>query len=307
MNWAERTWSELPGDLANASHSAILPVGATEQHGPHLGTGMDYVLADRLCQKVAERTSVPMLPVLPYGCSIGHSRRWPGTIALQPITLINVVKEIGDWAYHSGVRRLFIVNSHVTNAAPLRCALEMLRAEHDDMMIALINTATVSDRVRAAHFADGDDWHANAAETSLMLAAAPEIARPDLIASSDDPDRTGGLVFAHPVNRTSAQRGHRQAEPRERRTGPRAVQLDGRRSCSGHRARQIRTAAARPVILRRPGSELISRLNVRSDARVAAWTPRAATLTMWTVKLNRVFDWTSFIPETGDSFPGDWR
>ncbi|WP_045836425.1 creatininase family protein [Hyphomicrobium sp. 99] len=204
MIWAERTWSELPGDLANASHSAILPVGATEQHGPHLGTGMDFVLADRLCQKVAERTGVPMLPALPYGCSIGHSRRWPGTIALQPITLITIVKEIGDWAYHSGVRRLFIVNSHVTNAAPLRCALEMLRAEHDDMMVAVINTATVSERVRAAHFADADDWHANAAETALMLAAAPEIVRPDLIASSDDPDRTGGLVFAHPVNRTSA-------------------------------------------------------------------------------------------------------
>ena len=203
MNWAERTWNELPGDLANANGSAILPVGATEQHGPHLGTGMDFVLADRLCRDVAERTRVPMLPVLPYGCSLGHSRRWPGTIALQPITLITIVKEIGDWAYHSDVRRLYIVNSHVTNAAPLRCALEMLRAEHDDMMVALINTATVSDRVRATHFADAEDWHANAAETSLMLAVAPEILRPELVASSDDPDRTSNLVFAHPVNRTS--------------------------------------------------------------------------------------------------------
>jgi creatinine amidohydrolase len=193
----------LPGDLANANGSAILPVGATEQHGPHLGTGMDFVLADRLCRDVAERTRVPMLPVLPYGCSLGHSRRWPGTIALQPITLITIVKEIGDWAYHSDVRRLYIVNSHVTNAAPLRCALEMLRAEHDDMMVALINTATVSDRVRATHFADAEDWHANAAETSLMLAVAPEILRPELVASSDDPDRTSNLVFAHPVNRTS--------------------------------------------------------------------------------------------------------
>ena len=110
-------------------------------------------------------------------------------------TLIEVVKEIGDWAYHSGVRRLFIVNTHVTNFAPLRCALEMLRAEHDDLMVALINSAHVSERVRAAHFADGDDWHANAAETSLMLATAPEIVREDLIASSDDPDRTA-IVFA---------------------------------------------------------------------------------------------------------------
>jgi creatinine amidohydrolase len=203
MYWAERTWAELPGDLAGANGTAILPVGATEQHGPHLGTGMDFVLAERLCRDVAARTRVPMLPTLPYGCSLGHSRRWPGTIALQPITLITIVKEVGDWAYYSGVRRLFIVNSHVTNAAPLRCALEMLRAEHDDMMVALLNTATMSDRVRDAHFSDAQDWHANAAETSLMLATAPEIVRSQLIATSDDPDRTADLVFAHPVNRTS--------------------------------------------------------------------------------------------------------
>jgi creatinine amidohydrolase len=203
MNWAERTWNELPRDLAKAGRAAILPVGATEQHGPHLGTGMDFILADRLCRKVAERTGVPMLPTLPYGCSLGHSRRWPGTIALQPITLITVIKEIGDWAYHSGVRRLFIVNSHVTNAAPLRCALEMLRAEHDDMMVAVLNTATISERIRAAHFSDAQDWHANAAETALMLAEAPEIVRSEFIPTSDDPDRTEGLVFAHPVNRTS--------------------------------------------------------------------------------------------------------
>jgi creatinine amidohydrolase len=203
MKWAERTWAELPADIEAAHRAAILPVGATEQHGPHLGTGMDTVLADKLCAAVAARTNVPMLPPMPYGCSIGHSRRWPGTIALQPTTLIQVVKEIGDWAYHSGIRRLFIVNTHVTNAAPLRCALEMLRAEHDDMMITVINTALLSERVKAVNFADADDWHANAAETALMMAVAPEITRPEKFAAADDPDRTGGLVFPHPVNRTS--------------------------------------------------------------------------------------------------------
>lgn len=131
MQWSQRTWTELGHDIAASAHSAILPVGATEQHGPHLGCGMDAVLADRLCAAVAARTNVPMLPVLPYGCSLGHSHRWPGTIAVQPTTLIELVKQIGDAAYASGVRRLFIVNTHVTNAAPLRCALEMLRAEHD--------------------------------------------------------------------------------------------------------------------------------------------------------------------------------
>jgi creatinine amidohydrolase len=220
MLWSQRTWAELPADLASACGSAILPVGATEQHGPHLGCGMDAVLADRLCAAVAARTNVPALPTLPYGCSLGHSRRWPGTLSVQPTTLIDFVKQIGDWAYHAGVRRLFIVNTHVTNAAPLRCALEMLRAEHDDMMVALFNSATLSPRLREVHFADGEDWHANDAETSLMLALAPEMTRADLLVEADDPDRTAGLVFAHPVNRTSrngvtgspsrasAERGH---------------------------------------------------------------------------------------------------
>jgi creatinine amidohydrolase len=119
------------------------------------------------------------------------------------MTLIQLVKDIGDWAYHSGVRRLFMVNAHVTNAAPLRCALEMLRAEHDDLMVALFNSATLSPRVREFSCADGDDWHANDAETSLMLAVAPELVRPAVMESADDPDRTEGLVFSHPVNRTS--------------------------------------------------------------------------------------------------------
>jgi len=203
MLWAEATWAELPELLRAANHAAILPIGATEQHGPHMGCGMDFVLADELCRAVSKQTRVPMLPTMPYGCSLGHSERWPGTIALQPITLIELIKQIGDWAYRSGVRRLFIVNTHVTNAAPLRCALEMLRAEHDDLMVAVFNSATISQRVREFHFADGDDWHANDAETSLMMAQAPRMVREELIADADDPDRTEHCVFAHPVNRTS--------------------------------------------------------------------------------------------------------
>jgi creatinine amidohydrolase len=182
----------------------MLPVGATEQHGPHLGCGVDTVIAERLCAAVSVRTGVPMLPTLPYGCSLGHSRRWPGTIGVEPVTLIELVTQIGDWAYHSGVRRLYIVNAHVTNAAPLRCALEMLRSRHDALMLALLNTASLSARVQQASCADGDDWHANDLETSLMLAVAPEMVRPGAMAAADDPDRTAGLVFSHPVNRTSS-------------------------------------------------------------------------------------------------------
>jgi len=203
MLWSQRTWAELPADLQEAGNAALLPVGATEQHGPHMGCGMDAVLAETLCKAASLRTQVPMLPVLPYGCSLGHSRKWPGTIAIDPGTLMDFVHQIGSWAFYSGVRRLFIINTHVTNAAPLRCALEKLRAEHDTLMVALVNSATISPRVRAAHFADAEDWHANDAETSLMQAVAPDMVRNHLTADADDPDRTFGNVFAHPVNHTS--------------------------------------------------------------------------------------------------------
>ncbi len=201
--WADLTWEEI-GRLAREGPGAVLlPVGATEQHGPHLGTGMDSALAEILCARVGAGTGVPVLPLLPYGCSLGHSRRWPGTLALGPQTLISVVAEIGDWVRAAGFRRLFIVNAHLTNAAPLRCALELLRSRHDDLMVAVVNTATLSPRVERAFRADAADWHANSAETSLMLAAAPRLARRGRMRAADDPDRTRGLVFAHPVNRTS--------------------------------------------------------------------------------------------------------
>jgi creatinine amidohydrolase len=201
--WASLTWPEIAALPPRGIDAAILPVGATEQHGPHLGCGMDSALAERVCADVAERTSVPMLPLLPYGCSLGHSHRWPGTLSLTPQTLIAVVTDIGDWLHRAGFRRLFIVNGHVTNAAPLRCALEVLRSRHDGLMVAVLNTATLTPRLARAFSADAADWHANAAETSVMLAIAPDLVRQRAIRGADDPDRTAGRVFAHPVNRTS--------------------------------------------------------------------------------------------------------
>lgn len=202
-SWHQMTWEEVGQLPLQGMSAAMLPTGATEQHGPHMGCGMDAEIAFQLCRAVANKTEIAMLPTLPFGCSIGHSKRWPGTLALQPKTLIDVVKDIGDWVYASGFKRLFIINSHATNYAPLRCALEMLRAEHDDLMIALINSFEISDRVREQHFQDGEDWHANDAETSLMMALKPDMVIEDKINDVDDPDRTVNSVFSHPVNRTS--------------------------------------------------------------------------------------------------------
>lgn len=201
--WERLTWPEIAALRRAGMDMAILPVGSTEQHGPHLALDTDTVSAVCVAHAVSARTGVPVLPAIPYGCSLGHSRRWPGTLSLAPETLTRVVVEALTWAHHAGMRRFLVLNAHVTNHAPLRCALEHLRATFDDAMIALRDLHEVSARVRAVYVADGDDWHANAAETALLLAVAPDRVRPAEIAGADDPDRTGGCFFSHPVNRTS--------------------------------------------------------------------------------------------------------
>ncbi|XHR29277.1 MAG: creatininase family protein [Chthoniobacteraceae bacterium] len=201
--WGCLTWEEIASLRAGGMEMVLLPVGATEQHGPHLGTSVDTVSATRLAEAVSAATGVPVLPSVAYGCSLGHSRKWPGTIALQPQVLIDTVVQIYDWVYSAGFRRLLMINGHVTNFAPLRCALEVIRSRFEDSMVGIRNVGELSPRVRDAFFCDAEDWHANAAETALMQALAPELVRPGKIAEADDPDRTADLIFAHPVNHTS--------------------------------------------------------------------------------------------------------
>lgn len=204
FSWSDATWEELQQRAADSSTVCLLPIGATEQHGPHLGTGVDGIVAEKISAAAAEKCGALQMPLLPYGCSLGHTHHWPGTLALTPRLLSELVEQIVEWAYVAGFRRFLFVNGHVTNAAPLRCALETLRYRHAEGMFAVINLAQISPRVRHCFEADGLDWHANAAETSLMLALAPELVRAEKLKTSDDSDRTAELVFAHPVSHTSA-------------------------------------------------------------------------------------------------------
>ena len=200
--WEWLTWEEVGALRSAGMDMAILPVGSTEQHGPHLSLNVDTVSADAVARGVSGQTGVPVLPALPYGAAWGHTSKWPGTLSLSPATVTNAVVEIGEWLLAaSGFTKLLILNGHVTNAAPLRVALETLRFRHPEMRVALRGLWEISPRVAAAYTADAEDWHANAAETSLMLAHHPEGVRPERIA--DDPDRTGSLFFSYPVPRTS--------------------------------------------------------------------------------------------------------
>ena len=199
--WAHLTWEDVRDLRASGMDMVILPIGSTEQHGPHLPLNVDTLSAEAVAHAISSRTGVPVLPVLPFGCALGHTRHWPGTLSLQPETLSRVVVEILEDAIAYGFSRLLILSGHVTNAAPLRCALEVLRARHPDLQIAQKHVCEASARVKERYEADADDWHANAAETALVMHIAPDLVKAERI--FDDPDRTRDLAFSYAVPKTS--------------------------------------------------------------------------------------------------------
>lgn len=199
VRWAELTWQDVAATVDGGMDMAILPVGATEQHGPHLHLGMDTMAAVAVADGASALTGVPVLPEIAVGCSLGHTTRWPGTLSLRPATLTRVVCDMAEWLVAAGIRRLLILNGHVTNHAPLRCALEEIRHEHREMLVALRSIWEISPQVHAAYQADAVNFHANAAETSMVLALRPDLVHLDR--AVDEPDRARGGFFAHTVDR----------------------------------------------------------------------------------------------------------
>ena len=193
--WDWCTSAEIERIVQGGMDFAVLPVGATEQHGPHLATGTDTLSAVWVAQRVAERTGVLLLPAVPYGCSLGHTDHWPGTLSLAPATLTSLVVDIARWAEKSGIRRLLMFSGHATNAPALSSAVLQLRYEFPEMRFRQLGIWEISPRVTDIYCRDGREVHANRAETSLLMHAAPQMVRPEL--ASDVPDVTEGCFWSY--------------------------------------------------------------------------------------------------------------
>jgi creatinine amidohydrolase len=196
--WEDLTWPEVAALLeGRPTEVALLPVGATEQHGPHLPTGTDTIIARGLCEAVSAHTGALVLPAVPVGCSYGHGTVLPGTLSLPPERLAAVVGDSVHWCAESGIRRVLAVNGHFGNQAALSVAGDHLRHERPDLRFGVLDWWALTPAITAQTLADGEDVHANRAETSLMLALAPEHVRLERLALADDEDRTEGLVFRY--------------------------------------------------------------------------------------------------------------
>jgi len=197
-------WPEIAALRSQNGGLLILPLGATEQHGPHLPVGMDTLLAEAVCHAVSDGTQVPILPALRYTVSQGHTPKWPGTFSLRHETFIATLNDITAWAVATGWKKLLFVNAHFGNDAPCRVAVDQLRLSHlGKLQVGLCHVFQLTDSIWQQYTADATDLHANAAETSLMLYLHPEKVHLDRLAKADDADRTLDAVFSYPVAQTS--------------------------------------------------------------------------------------------------------
>jgi len=158
---AELTWPQA----ANRSSSVlVVPVGSTEQHGPHLPLSTDTDVAVALTERVASaRTDVVVAPAVPYGAS-GEHAGFAGTLSIGQQALELVVVELVRSATAT-FPRVLIVSGHGGNAEPMARALQLLRSEGRDVRVW-------SPRWRG-------DAHAGRTETSVQLALAPGRVRAD--------------------------------------------------------------------------------------------------------------------------------
>lgn len=200
--WERITWRNLQQLRSAGQELVVIPVGATEQHGPHLPVSTDSAIASAVCAYASARTGVPVLPTLSYGVSVGHTEHWPGTVSLMHETLALTIREMVAWLVSQGWRRILLVNSHFGNHATLSVAVDRLRYDfREGIQIGLVNSYQLTPEISDYFTCDGVDIHANRAETDLMLYLDPDAC--DMTSVQDDPDRTGGKVFSYLVPATS--------------------------------------------------------------------------------------------------------
>jgi creatinine amidohydrolase len=202
LRWDLLTASEIGAIVAGGMDMAVLPVGATEQHGPHLATGCDTISPEEIAWRISERTGIVVLPSLAYGISLGHRDRWPGTLSLHPQTFMQVIVEIGRWVVASGFTKFVMLNGNGPNQPGLECARIQLRYEFPECRFRVLSLFDCSPRVRDYYFADAADIHANRGETALLLHVRPDGVRLDQ--AIDEEDVTPGKFFSYDMPRTTA-------------------------------------------------------------------------------------------------------
>jgi creatinine amidohydrolase len=203
----------------------ILVAGSTEQHGRHMAFASDVWQPWEIARRLSDRTAVLLAPPLNYGMSL-HHLEFPGSLSLRPHTLSSIIVDLLESAYEHGFRRILILNGHGGNIAPIRMALAETLNDLRDLEVWLGNWWQEPEvkAVFDAAFPGEPGGHADASETSMVMAIRPDVVRLNRAEHSPDSpmphfltrqifaeDFPHGVIGADP-RRASAEVGERALE-----------------------------------------------------------------------------------------------
>jgi creatinine amidohydrolase len=179
-HWHEMTSKEFAALEAPEDVVALLPLGAVEQHGPHLPLGVDGGIVEGILGAAVglmpPGLSVLVMPTLPFGASLGHGG-YPGTLGLSAETLMRALAEIGESVHRAGLRKLVVLNACAGQGAALDMAARELRVRLGMLVVpcpwwGLGLPEAVFPPAELAH-----GVHGGAVETSMMMHLRPDLVR----------------------------------------------------------------------------------------------------------------------------------
>jgi creatinine amidohydrolase len=183
-DWTDIHWPDIAA-AGPARWIAVLPLAATEQHGPHLPVGTDVMIAQaylaRVRELLADALPVTFLPLQPVGISTEHID-YPGTLTLPTEIALQTWMALGISVARAGIKKLVMVTSHGGNSAAMTLVAQDLRAQHG---LLVVTTGWSRFGVPEGLFSAQElrhGVHGGAVETSIMLARFPQQVRSKEIA-----------------------------------------------------------------------------------------------------------------------------
>jgi creatinine amidohydrolase len=201
--FAEMTREQLRAAVPETT--VVLPLGATEQHGPHLPAGTDFFTVEHLARAAAERASseiaITVAPALPFGSS-DHHLIFGATLSLRTETYYRVLTDLVRSLVTDGFRRIFLLNGHGGNHELAELAARDVSLELPARIAAASYWTIAWDALVAvqAHLGCRLPGHAGAFETSMMLSLRPELVaseRPHRDYTEDTDPRSFHAPYRH--------------------------------------------------------------------------------------------------------------
>jgi creatinine amidohydrolase len=173
----EMTWQEVES-LTKKIDTVIIPAGSTENNGPHLPLSLDFIVGYEMAIRLAEATSIPVAPAIPWGNSSLFAR-YPGTIVIRSEVLMELMKDICMSLARHGFRRFLILTPHMPNSWAFNIAGEALRKE--GYLAVTIDYWRVQNKL-CADLTEGKVMptaHASELATSILWALRPDLVHMD--------------------------------------------------------------------------------------------------------------------------------